>query len=144
MGFSLNFFGLNFCCWFYEISSPKLVLNLNHWDSLARLDKRKFRCELQSIAVTLRGYTQRNLFQISLNQTEIKLYSLCTDWFGSKRKSVWIQINWKMLNTIWFQVDLIRFRKYFSICRGISLRETDRHNCLLIREHTFQIIRCME
>ena len=34
----------------------------------------------------------------------------------TKRTSVWIQINRKMVNTIWFQVDLIRFRKYFSVC----------------------------
>ena len=27
-------------------------------------------------------YTKRNLFQILLNQTEIRLYLPCTDWFG--------------------------------------------------------------
>ena len=39
-----------------------------------------------------------------------------TDWFGTKQKSVWFQINRKMVNKIWFRVDLIRFRKDFSVC----------------------------
>ena len=56
------------------------------------------------------------LFQVLLNQTEIRLYVTCTDWFGTKRTSVWIQINRKMVDTIWFRVDLIRFRKDFSVC----------------------------
>ena len=46
-------------------------------------------------------YTQRNLLEILLNQTEIRLYLPFSDWFGSKRKSVWIQIYWEMVNTIW-------------------------------------------
>ena len=29
---------------------------------------------------------------------------------------IWIHINCKMVNTIWFRVDLIRFRKYFFVC----------------------------
>ena len=36
----------------------------------------------------LRVCTQTNIFQIWLNQTEIRLYLPCTDWFGSKRTSV--------------------------------------------------------
>ena len=39
-----------------------------------------------------------------------------SDWFGSKRTFVWIQINRKMVNTIWFRVHSIRFEKYFSVC----------------------------
>ena len=36
---------------------------------------------------------------------------------GTKRTFVWFQINRKMINTIWFRVDLlIRFRKSFSVC----------------------------
>ena len=54
------------------------------------------------------SYTQRNIFEILINQSGIR--------FGTKRKSVWFQINRKMLNTIWFQIDLIRFRKDFSVC----------------------------
>ena len=30
------------------------------------------------------------------------------------------QINRKMVNTIWFRVDLIRFGKYFSVCTRVS------------------------
>ena len=61
-------------------------------------------------------YTQRNLFEILLNQPEIRLYLTFSDWFGSKWTSVWIQINRKIVNTIWFRFDLIRFWKYFSVC----------------------------
>jgi len=62
------------------------------------------------------SYTQRNLFEILLNQTEIRLYSPFSDWFGTKRISVWFQINRKIVNTIWFQFDLTRFGKDFSVC----------------------------
>ena len=37
-------------------------------------------------------YTQRNLFEILLNQPEIILYLPFSYWFGYKRTSVWIQI----------------------------------------------------
>ena len=60
--------------------------------------------------------TQRNLFKILLNQTEIRLYLPFSDWFGTKLTSVWFQINRKMVNIIWFKFDLIRFRKDFSVC----------------------------
>ena len=43
--------------------------------------------------------TQRNLFEILLNQTEI---------------------NGAMVNTIWFLFDWIRFRKKFSVCTHMS------------------------
>ena len=39
--------------------------------------------------------TLPNIFGILLNQTEIKLYIPCTDWFRAKRTSVWLQINRK-------------------------------------------------
>jgi len=55
--------------------------------------------------------------EILSNQPEIRLYLAFSDWFGTKRTSVWIQINLKMVNTIWFRVDLTRFRKHFSGCR---------------------------
>ena len=52
-----------------------------------------------------------NFTEVLLNQPEITF----SDWFGSKRtQSVWTQINRKMVNTIWFQVDLTRLRKKFS------------------------------
>ena len=46
--------------------------------------------------------THRNIFGILLSKTVIRLYLSFSDWFGSKRKSVWLQINRKMVNTIWF------------------------------------------
>ena len=54
--------------------------------------------------------------EIIINQPEIRLYLPFSGWFVSKRTSVWIQINRKMVTTIWFRVDLIRFQKYFSVC----------------------------
>ena len=36
-------------------------------------------------------YTQRNLFEILINQIEIRLYLPFTDWFGTKRTTVWFQ-----------------------------------------------------
>ena len=62
-------------------------------------------------------YTQKNLFEILLIQTEIRLYLSFSDWYGTRRTSVWLQINRKMVNTIWFPFDLIRCRKVFSVCK---------------------------
>ena len=53
--------------------------------------------------------------EILLNQTEIRLYLPCADWFGSKRTSVWIQIIRCMVNTIWFRFNSIIFRKDFLV-----------------------------
>ena len=44
-----------------------------------------------------------------------------SDWFGTKRKSAWIQINQKIVNTICFWVDLIRFRKDFTVCTQVTV-----------------------
>ena len=52
---------------------------------------------------------------ICWDQPEIRVYLPFSDWSGSKRTSVWIQINRKMVNTIWFQVDSIRLRKSVSV-----------------------------
>ena len=60
------------------------------------------------------GQSQSNRILIIVESIEIRLYIPFSDWFGTKY--VWIQTNQKMLNTIWFRVDLIRFRKYFSLC----------------------------
>ena len=48
------------------------------------------------------GQRQRNIFEILLNPTEIRLYLTFSDWFG-------FQIDRKRVNTIWFWFDLIRF-----------------------------------
>ena len=66
------------------------------------------------------SWTRRNLLWILLNEHEISLYLLFSDWLGSKQNSVWTQINWKMVNTIWFWVDLTRFKKDFSVCGRFS------------------------
>ena len=59
--------------------------------------------------------TRREIFEILLNQPEIRLCLQFSDRFGSERKSVWIQINRKMVNTTWLRVGLIRFRKYLFV-----------------------------
>ena len=47
---------------------------------------------------SLLHHTQRILFEILLNQTEIRLYLPFFDWYGTKRTlSVWLQIKWKMI-----------------------------------------------
>ena len=57
-----------------------------------------------------------------LNQPEIRLYILFSDWFGSKRTSVSMQINRKTVNLIWFWVDLTWFRKNCSVWTFHPLR----------------------
>ena len=61
-------------------------------------------------------YTQRNLLEILLNQTEIRLYISFSGLFETKQTSVWFQVNRKMINTICFQFNSIKFRKKFSVC----------------------------
>ena len=71
------------------------------------------------------AHTQRNIFEILLNQTEMRLSLPFSDWFGSKRKSIWFKINRKIVKTIWFRFDLIRFRKYFSVCTYCQTKVID-------------------
>ena len=72
-------------------------------------------------------YTQRNLSKILTNLTEIRLYyNFPIDLEPNRRlfgswSSVWFQINRKMVNTIWFRFDLIRFLKYFSECAYLRI-----------------------
>ena len=79
--------------------------------------------------------TQRNIFEILLNQTKIRLYLPRSDWFGTNRTSVWFQINRKMVNTLWFRFDLISFRKDFSVC--ISHRNYDFYGSSNLRDGFF-------
>ena len=51
------------------------------------------------------------------------------DWFRAIRNSVWLQINLKMINIIWFWFDSTRFRKYLSVS-----------DCNLIIEHCIKSI----
>ena len=76
--------------------------------------------------------TQRNFFEILLNQTEIRWNLPVADWFGTKRTSIWFQINRKMVNTIWFRVDLIGFWIYFSVCTDDGTMPEWRIQILLI------------
>ena len=53
--------------------------------------------------------TQRNFFEILLSQPEIRSYLPFFDWFGTKRTSVWFNINRNMVYTIWSPED-------FNVC----------------------------
>ena len=64
---------------------------------------------------------QRNNFWLLLfTSTGIKLsFSLSfSDWFRTKRKSVWFHR--QIVYTIWFQFDLTKFRKDFSVCNRVA------------------------
>ena len=65
--------------------------------------------------------TQRNIFEIFLNQAKIRLYLPCTAWFGTTNGCPFgfISIG-KIVNTIWFRFYLIRIRKDFSVCKWYS------------------------
>ena len=79
-------------------------------------------------------YTQRNLFEFLVNQTEIRMYLPSSDWFRTKRNSLWCQMNRKVVNMIWFRFDLTRFWKDFSLRVSqrreihISKISVSRHN----------------
>ena len=82
------------------------------------------------------GATQSNIFEILLNQTKSRLYSPCTDWFRTKRTFFWFQINRKMVNTVWFQFDLIRF--LYVYLRGIIHLLIFRFGCGNLVENGLQ------
>ena len=60
----------------------------------------------------------RNLIKSYLNQIVITIFRLI--WNQTKRTSVWIQINRKMVNTIWFRFDLISFGRFLCVHKGYS------------------------
>ena len=62
----------------------------------------------------------RSYNHILLNMIVEKLYLSFSNWFENKRNAIWFQINRKMINKIWFRLDLTRFRKDFSVCRRNS------------------------
>ena len=58
--------------------------------------------------------TQRNLIKLNRNKIIFTIYLLI--WNQTDTVRLLFQINRKMVNTIWFPFDLIRFRKDFSVC----------------------------
>jgi len=74
-------------------------------------------------------YTHKNILEILLNLTEFRFYLPFSDRFGTKRMSVWFQINRNMVNTIWFRFD---FEK-ISLCVDSYLRYTDKNSPTLKR-----------
>ena len=71
--------------------------------------------EITATTNALLAHTEK-FFETLLNQSEIRLYLTFSDWFGTKRIYIWFKINRKVVNTIWFRVDIKRFRKDFSVC----------------------------
>ena len=58
-------------------------------------------------------FTHRNLFQNLLDQTKIWLYSPFCDWFKIKMNFIWVLICRKIINTIWFRLDVTRCGRDF-------------------------------
>ena len=63
----------------------------------------------------LKALGSRRANLLGENKPEIRLYLQIFDSLGIKRTSVWFLINRKIVNTILFRVDLIKFRKYFCV-----------------------------
>ena len=86
------------------------------------------KCLPRKIQSQTMGPQTEKTFWILLNRAENRLYLPFSDWFkkwqnwfGSKRTSFWIQVNRKMVNTIGFRFDLIRFQTvFFCVCRNCS------------------------
>ena len=74
----------------------------------------------------------RIFFEILLHQTEIRMHLQFSDGFGTKRTSVWFQIHRKIVNTIWFRFDSVRFPKNVSVCGRICLAAALSWICLII------------
>ena len=74
------------------------------------------RTTFETRETNLSTFRRQIYFEFLLYQPEIRLYLPCSDGFGSKRTFVWIQINRKIVNTIWFRVDLLRLLKDFYVC----------------------------
>ena len=76
---------------------------------------------------------------------------ICLCRFSSEptRRHVWFQINRKMVNTIWFRFDLIRFGKDFSVCVCIGCMlgifgATSYARCGPVNENSLQFSRGFE
>ena len=72
--------------------------------------------------------THRKSFRSLIISTRNQIVSTIFRSIWFQQTSIWIQVNRIMVNTIWFQVDLIRFRKYFSVCTTVvcCILETSR------------------
>ena len=64
------------------------------------------------------GVSGENLIGLLWNGLKSNCIYHFPNWFrtANGRCPFVFQINRKMVNTIWFQFDLIQFRKYFSVC----------------------------
>ena len=80
------------------------------------------------------GYRTGEIFPIS---HFIKLKSDCIYYFSVWFETVF-QINWKMVNTIWFRFDLIRFRIDFSVwalfCTRVQTSVTLSCVCVVLKQ----------
>ena len=69
--------------WLYAFTEPRKLRIVN------QKNPRNLVAVFQYLFPLRNLYTQRNLFKILLNQTNIRLYLPVSDWFGTKRTSVW-------------------------------------------------------
>ena len=96
-----------------------------------------------------RKYSQKNLSEILLNQPKIRLYLPFfrkTEWH-KKLYLPFIQktVNgtknciyhlFKMVHTIWLRFDVIRFRKYFSVCTASTIDTFKAVLASLVNSHS--------
>ena len=91
-------------------SIGKVQLQIQIWSRRYYLEK------IHGIHTWYLTYAQRNVFEILLNQPDIRSYLPLID-FQQQTDSIRLmfQNNQKMVNTIWFRLDSIRFRKDLSV-----------------------------
>ena len=63
----------------------------------------------RNLIISYRNQIVFTIFRLIWNQTDVRLL---------------FQINQKMVDTIWFRVDLIKFRKYFSVCTTLFILQS--------------------
>ena len=79
-------------------------------------------CRIHETFQSYKWLCLHSLLDVNVMCTQIRLYLPCTYWFGTKRKVfLWLQIKLKMVNTIWFRFELIRFQKYLSACNTVII-----------------------
>ena len=141
-------------CAFYDVSQSIFICILSPWRYLRRreVDFRFFsalnkRCIffnfflLHSFSCFFNLHTEksfRNLIKSNRNKIVYTIFRLI--WNQTDTVRLLFQINRCMVNTIWFQVDLIRFRKNFSVCASHWVRTFETQfrsifNCPIIGEN---------
>ena len=81
-----------------------------------------FSLHMQATANTEKSF--RNLIKSDRNQIVFTIFRMI---WNQTAVRTWFQINRKRVNTIRFRFDLIRFRKYFSVCSSEQAKKKYYH-----------------